>query len=214
MARGRADRAPVERAALLRLGARAPARHRRADRRRQRRAARRLRQVPARRLELARRDGLRADAAAAVRAVDCRGVVPTAAAPARTLRPPVVPRDGPRRRRRCSSTTSRRSASPTSSGCSRRAFARRRSRAGAYAVVARLLQRAERQQHAARSAALRRHQDLPGRAADEAGPDEHGDLDREPRAVPRSQAGGVRRRRCPTSGSCRASRPSASCARR
>jgi asparagine synthase (glutamine-hydrolysing) len=59
-------------------------------------------------------------------------------------------------------------------------------------LVARLLRRAERQQHAARSAALRGHQDLPRRAADEAGPDEHGALDREPRAVPRSQAGGVR----------------------
>ena len=49
LARGRADRAPVERAALLRLGARARARQGRAHRRRQRRAARRLRQVPARR---------------------------------------------------------------------------------------------------------------------------------------------------------------------
>ena len=41
--------------------------------------------------------------------------------------------------------------------------------------------------------ALRRHQDVPGRAADEAGPDEHGGVDREPRALPRSQAGRVRR---------------------
>ena len=65
-------------------------------------------------------------------------------------------------------------------------------RAGAYGLVARLLQRAERHEHAARSPALRRHQDLPGRAADEAGPDEHGGVDREPRAVPRSQAGRVR----------------------
>ena len=59
--------------------------------------------------------------------------------------------------------------------------------------VARLLQRAERREHAARSAALRRHQDLSRRAADEAGPDEHGGVDREPRAVSRSQAGRVRR---------------------
>ena len=65
LARGRADRAPVERAAVFRLGARAPARHRRAHRRRQRRAARRLRQVPAHRVELARRHGLRTDDAAA-----------------------------------------------------------------------------------------------------------------------------------------------------
>ena len=46
----------------------------------------------------------------------------------------------------------------------------------------------------ARPAALRRPEDLPGRAADEAGPDEHGGVDREPRAVPRSPAGRVRRR--------------------
>ena len=49
LARGRADRAPVERAAVLRLAARARARQGRADRRRQRRTARRLRQVSARR---------------------------------------------------------------------------------------------------------------------------------------------------------------------
>ena len=48
LARGRADRAPVERAAALRVGAGARARQGRADRRRQRRAAGRLRQVSAR----------------------------------------------------------------------------------------------------------------------------------------------------------------------
>ena len=40
---------------------------------------------------------------------------------------------------------------------------------------------------------LHRHQDLPRRAADEAGPDEHVGLNREPRAVPRSRARRVRR---------------------
>ena len=61
-----------------------------------------------------------------------------------------------------------------------------------------------RRQHAARSAALRGHEDLSRRAADEAGPDEHGGVDREPRAVSRSQARGVRGDACPTSGSSRA----------
>jgi asparagine synthase (glutamine-hydrolysing) len=56
-----------------------------------------------------------------------------------------------------------------------------------------LFRRPERQQHAARSAALRRHQDVPRRTADEAGPDEHGDVDRKPGALPRSQARGIRR---------------------
>ena len=51
----------------------------------------------------------------------------------------------------------------------------------------------ERPQHAARSTAVRRHQDVSGRAAHEAGPDEHGGFDRKPGAVSRSQAGGVRR---------------------
>ena len=55
LARGRADRASVEHAAVLRLGARARARQGRADRRRQRRVARRLRQVPAGAGQLARR---------------------------------------------------------------------------------------------------------------------------------------------------------------
>ena len=64
--------------------------------------------------------------------------------------------------------------------------------ADAYGAVARVLRRAERPQHDARSAALRRPEDLPRRAADEAGPDEHGGVDREPRALPRSPARRVR----------------------
>jgi hypothetical protein len=40
---------------------------------------------------------------------------------------------------------------------------------------------------AARTRALHRHQDVPRGTADEAGPDEHVGVDREPRAVPRSQ---------------------------
>src|SRR5262249_5447393 len=41
----------------------------------------------------------------------------------------------------------------------------------------------------ARAAAIApdRPEDLPGRTADEAGPDEHGDFDRKPRTVPRSR---------------------------
>ena len=66
----------------------------------------------------------------------------------------------------------------------------------------------------ARSPALRRHQDLSRRAADEAGPDEHGGVDREPRAVPRSQAGRVRRNASRRMEAVRAGRPSACCAKR
>ena len=50
---------------------------------------------------------------------------------------------------------------------------------------------------AARPHEPRRSADLPGRAPDEAGPDEHGGLDREPRAVPRPRARGARGRACP-----------------
>ncbi len=45
---------------------------------------------------------------------------------------------------------------------------------------------------AAGSPPLRRPQDLPGRAAHEAGPDEHGGVDREPGALPRPSPGRVR----------------------
>ena len=52
--------------------------------------------------------------------------------------------------------------------------------------------RGQRRQRHARPAALHRHQDVPRRAADEAGPDEHVGVDREPRAVSRSRARRVR----------------------
>ncbi len=130
---------------------------------------------------------------AAVRESIARGVVPMLPRQARPLRAPIVPGDGPVAGvdvlRQLRVDPARRPAAR----CSRPRCRAAATRAGAYALVARLLQRAERQQHAARSAALRRHQDLPRRAADEAGPDEHGGVDREPRAVPRSQAGRVRR---------------------
>ncbi len=45
----------------------------------------------------------------------------------------------------------------------------------------------------AEQTALRRHLDVPARAADEAGPDEHGGVHREPRAVPRPSARRVHR---------------------
>ena len=96
VARGRADRPPLERAAVLRLGARAPARHRRPDRRRQRRAARRLRQVsagvagtgaPARSTSGCCRPAMRESIA--------HGVVPRLPGSAGSLRAAVVSRDGP-----------------------------------------------------------------------------------------------------------------------
>ena len=62
-----------------------------------------------------------------------------------------------------------------------------------YGPSRQVLRRAERPQHRAGSPALHRPQDLPGRVVDEAGPDEHGGVDREPGAVPRSQAGRIRR---------------------
>ena len=50
----------------------------------------------------------------------------------------------------------------------------------------------------ARPAEPRRHRHLSGAAADEAGPDEHGGFDREPRAVPRPATSWSRSRRCPS----------------
>ena len=81
---------------------------------------------PRDRLELARRDDLRADAAARrARQAIARSVVPRLPGRLGRYAPPVVPGDGPHAGSRCSSTTSRRFASPTSSGCSRRALRRR-----------------------------------------------------------------------------------------
>ena len=77
--------------------------------------------------------------------------------------------------------------SPAACGATRR-------RNGGLWTLARLLRQAERDQHDARPAALYRSQNVSGRTADEAGPDEHGGVDREPRAVPRSQARRVRGR--------------------
>ena len=76
LARGRADRAPVERAALFRLRARPRARQGRPDRRRQRRAAGRLRQVSASARQLASRRRLRASCRHPVRAWIADTVVP------------------------------------------------------------------------------------------------------------------------------------------
>ena len=65
----------------------------------------------------------------------------------------------------------------------------------------------------ARPDALCRHEDVSGRTADEAGPDEHGGVNREPRAVSRSPSRGVRGRACPPTASSRAFRPNGSCAK-
>ena len=174
VARGRADRPSVERPAVFRVGARAPARHRRPDRRRQRRAARRLRQVPARVVELARRDGLRAhdaggDARRRLRAASCRGC--PAGWPAMRSRSFLAMDRSPESMFFDNFASIRladqqRLLAP---GAARGGHTRRRVR-----LVARLFQRAERHEHAARSPALRGHQDVSRRAADEAGPDEHG----------------------------------------
>src|SRR6185369_5607462 len=48
-----------------------------------------------------------------------------------------------------------------------------------------------RREDAAGPPVVRRHEDVPARAADEAGSDEHGRVDREPRALPRPSAGRV-----------------------
>ena len=87
----------------------------------------------------------------------------------------------------------RRSGSRISTGCSLRLVRRAATWPAAYAASMQYFNASERREHAARSASLYRHQDLPRRAADEAGPDEHGDVDREPRAVSRPRAGRVRR---------------------
>ena len=192
MARGRTDRASLERAALLRLGARPRARDRRADRRRQRRTARRVRQVSPRPHELARRRRVRPRDARCGAALDRRASDPGAARPRRAVRPPLVSR--------------RRALTPEAAffdnfaavplARQRELFdgrlrAARHARTGLQRITC--LARSPRRAAAARSAALRRHQDVSRRAADEAGPDEHGGLDRKPRAVSRSQARGVRR---------------------
>src|SRR6185295_9731500 len=110
---------------------------------------------------------------------------------ARPLCDAVVSRDGPLAGidvlRQLRLDPPRRPAAPARAGAAPGRHAR-----GGVCRVARVLQHAERHQHAARPPALCGHQDLSRRAADEAGPDEHGDLDREPRAVPRPQAGRVR----------------------
>ena len=85
-------------------------------------------------------------------------------------------------------------------------FARAAQRAAALAAAARGARadrsvrglprgaRAGARQAAAVAAAVCGREDLPARAADEAGPDEHGGIDREPRAVPRPSAHRVGRR--------------------
>ena len=121
----------------------------------------------------------------------CRGCP----APLGPLCAAVVPGHGRARRRRCSSTTSRRSGWRDQRALL--APALRATAPPAHAPTARrwrYFDRPAARQHAARPPALRRHEDVPRRAADEAGPDEHGGVDREPRAVPRSRARGVRRR--------------------
>ena len=179
VARGRADRAPVERAAVLRLEARARARHRRADRRGQRRTARRLRQVPARRLELAggRRSTTRVaparGAPASSRGASCR------ACPAALGR--YAGRSflaiAARRRRHVLRQLRRRPTGGASASCSRAPHSAARPRpARAYAAARWRLLRAPARggRTLLDRAAVRRHEDVPGRAADEAGPDEHG----------------------------------------
>ena len=94
LARGRADRPPVERAALLRLRARPRARQGRAHRRRQRRAARRLRQVP-RALANWRAGGVYGAPAAPARR-GRRHVVPRLPRPSARYAAPVVPGDAAR----------------------------------------------------------------------------------------------------------------------
>src|SRR4029077_1349758 len=71
---------------------------------------------------------------------------------------------------------------------------RRTRRGGRVPRVAGLLRPAEREEQHARPAALHGPQDIPGGTAHETGPDEHGGLDREPRALPGSPPRGVRDR--------------------
>ena len=119
-------------------------------------------------------------------------VVPALPRPRGTLRREIVPR----RRAHAGGCVLRqlrgRAARPPARAARSAACARAPRVSGRTAARARWLDRPQRRS-AARPHALRRHQDLPGRTADEAGPDEHGGIDREPRAVPRSQAGRVRR---------------------
>ena len=66
----------------------------------------------------------------------------------------------------------------------------------------------------ARADVGRRSPDLPRRAADEAGPDEHGRVDREPCAVSGSRRSSSTSSRCRRRSSCAAGRPRRCCARR
>ena len=168
-----------------------------ADRRRQRRAAGRLRQIPARAGQLARRRVSGAWRRSRSATFVSNTVAAAPARPRGALRATVVPRRCRGRPRRCSSTTSRRSAWRGRPRCSIRASPdwRRRS---AYGASRAYFDAPNGEQHHARSAALRGPQDLPGRTADEAGPDEHGGLDREPRALPGSPPRGVRGRAAST----------------
>ena len=191
LARGRADRVPVERAALLRLAAGARAREGGADGRGRRRALPRLQPLP--------RDGV--ERAARPRATG-RSARRRCAHAVRAAVPPL-----PRRARRYAT----RSFLALPAGprglffenfavfprrCSAGSCAEPRAAGGARPLRdrARCVRRGGRRR--ARPHEPRRHPDLPGRAADEAGPDEHGGLDREPRAVPRPRPRGARGRAC------------------
>ena len=184
-----------------------------ADRRRQRRAAGRLRQIPAVAAELARRRRLRAHGAGAVRALvgrprSCRACRPGSAHYARRSFLAMERTPEPMFLDNFAAIHLAAQRELFAAVCARRP---RRSRLRQPRSPSSIEPTAA---AAARPPALRGHEDLSGRAADEAGPDEHGDLDREPRAVPRSQARRVRRDACRTSGSSPASPPNASCARR
>ena len=156
-------------------------------------------------VELARRRGLRAAVPGAAARRGRRRGRAAAARPRRPLRARARSSPCRARRRRCSSTTSPAirlaRAAALLLAAARAALA---TRERAYGAVARATSTAERR----RSTLLDRllYADIKTylrRAADEAGPDEHGGVDREPRAVPRSQARRVRGARCPTNGSCR-----------
>ena len=195
---------------LLRLAARARSRQGRADGRGRGRALPRLQPVPRHGLERAARSSLPGlDAAGAPRAGSATPSrsLPRAAPP---LRQPELPGARSGRRGPCSTRTSR--SFPTPGGA--RLLARPPPRRGDGSVprAAPLLRRGA--GFDPRPDEPRRSPDLPGRAPDEAGPDEHGGVDREPRAVPRSRAG---RARGPDAGPVqdpRADRPRRSCARR
>src|SRR5436190_875014 len=185
LARGRAYRHPGQRPPRVRVAPRPRPRQGRADRRGRRRAVPRLQPLPDRRAESPSRRRLGREASGRGAAAHRRA----RAGDAGTC-PAVYRRDVPR----ATGDTARpllRRLRRLSGGVAARPLGRRRAaRAGSPCHRPRAFR--GRAGRLPRPHEPRRSPDVPGRAADEAGPDEYVGLDREPRAVPGPHGGRVR----------------------